>query len=80
MPIIHLVKSVRIRSCSGPHFPRKNARKMRNRITPIKDSFYAVIVISKHPNAFRQQLLNKKQAIKEVYLGPYQTSKILCNY
>ena len=42
--------------------------------------FYAVIVISKELNAFGQQLLNKKQTVKEMYLGPYQTSKVLCNY
>ena len=42
--------------------------------------FYAVIIICKELNAFGQQLFNKKQTVKEMYLGPYQTSKILCNY
>ena len=59
---IHCVKSVCIRSYSGPHFPRifphselirrdspysvrmrENAGKVRTRITPNMDTFYAVI-------------------------------------
>ena len=54
------VKSARIRSYSGPHFPafsriwtddgeilrmRENARKMRTRITPNTDAFYEVLVL-----------------------------------
>ena len=53
----HCVKGVRIRSYSGPHFPvfglktdrcgvslsiQSKCRKMRNRITPNKDTFYTV--------------------------------------
>ena len=48
---IHCVESVRIRSYSGLHFSRifpysvrmrENEEKMRTRITPNTDSFYAV--------------------------------------
>ena len=40
----HCVKSVRIRSYSGPHFPAfgLNAGKMKARITPNTDTFYSV--------------------------------------
>ena len=38
---IHCVKSVRIRSYSGPHFPE--CGKMWNRITPNMETFHAVI-------------------------------------
>ena len=48
--VMHCIKSVRIRSYSGPHFSRigispysarmrENAGKMRTRITPNADSF-----------------------------------------
>ena len=55
----HYVRSVRIRSCSGPHFPefglnterygvsfhiQSKCRKMRTRITPNTDTFYVVKV------------------------------------
>ena len=54
----HCIKNVRIRSCSGPHFPafglnkekygvslriQSKYGKMRTRITPNVDTFYAVI-------------------------------------
>ena len=53
----HCVKSVRIRSCSGPHFPifglnmerygvslriQSEYRKMQTRVTPNTDTFYTV--------------------------------------
>ena len=38
--LCHWVKSVRIRSYSVPHFPE--CGKIRNRITPNTDAFYAV--------------------------------------
>ena len=40
----HCVKSVLIRSYSGPHFPAfgLNAGKMKTRITPNTDTFYSV--------------------------------------
>ena len=49
---IHCVKSVRIRSYSGPHFPvfgldiriQSECWKMRTRITPNTDTFHAVIL------------------------------------
>ena len=56
--ILHCVKSVRIRSHSGPHFPafglntkkyrvflyiQSECGKMRTRITPNTDTFYAVL-------------------------------------
>ena len=46
---INCVKSVRIRSYSGPHFPAFSLRiqreyeKMQTRITPNKNTFHAVI-------------------------------------
>ena len=49
---LHCVKSVRIQSYSGPHFSRifpysdwmrENAGKMRTKITPNKDTVYAVL-------------------------------------
>ena len=45
----HCVKSVRIRSYSGPYSVRmwENAGRMRTRITPNTDSFYVVKVYSK---------------------------------
>ena len=45
---LHCVKSVRIRSIS-PYSVRmrKNAGKMRTRITPNTDTFYAVVVDNK---------------------------------
>ena len=58
--MIHCVKSVRIRSYSGPHFPtiglnterygvslhiQSEYGKMRTRITPNMDTFHAVIYI-----------------------------------
>ena len=48
----HCVKSVRIRSYSGPHFPafglntERYCGKMRTRITPNTDTFYAVHLYS----------------------------------
>ena len=57
---MHCVKSVRIRSYSGPHFPafglntqrysvshriQSECEKMRTRITPNTDTFYAVMYI-----------------------------------
>ena len=44
---LHCVKSVRIRSYSGPYFPAfgLNTGKMRTRITLNTDTFYAVFVI-----------------------------------
>ena len=45
---IHCLKSVRIRSYSGPHFPAFRLRiqsecgKMRTRIIPYTDTFHAV--------------------------------------
>ena len=57
---IHCVKSVRIRSYSGPHFPafglnterygvslrtQSECGKMRTRITPKTDTFHAVILL-----------------------------------
>ena len=52
--VFHCVKSVRIRSYSGPHFSRisphsegKNPGKMGTRITPNTDTFYAVFVVNK---------------------------------
>ena len=58
---IHSVKSARIRSFSGPHFSHIQIRysvslriqsecgKMRTRITPNTDTFYAVILLVKIP-------------------------------
>ena len=58
---MHCVKSVRIRSYSGPHFPafglnterysvslriQSECRKTRTRITPNTDTFYAVLMIA----------------------------------
>ena len=60
--IIHCVKSVRIRSYSGPHFSafglntercrvslriQSRCRKMQSRITPNTDTFHAVISVHK---------------------------------
>ena len=48
------VKSVHIRSCSGPHSPafgRCECGKMRTRITPTTDTFYAVSVFG-YENSF----------------------------
>ena len=53
---LHCVKSVRIRSYSGPHFPRSQTEygeiriqsecgKMRTRITANADTFYAVLTL-----------------------------------
>ena len=48
---IHCMKSVRILSFSGPHFPafvlniQSEYRKIRTRKTPNTDTFYAVINI-----------------------------------
>ena len=50
LPESHCVKSVRIRSYSGPHFPafglnsriQSECGKIRNRITPNTDTFHAV--------------------------------------
>ena len=65
----HYVKSVRIRSYSGPHFPafrlntercsvslrvRPECRKIRTRITPNKDTFYAVEDICPENGLFRK--------------------------
>ena len=59
-PLLHCVKSVRIRSYSGPHFPifgliaerysissriLSEWGKMRTRITPVMDTFYAVLLV-----------------------------------
>ena len=59
---IHCVKSVRIRSYSGPHFPafglnterfteslriQSECGKMRTRITPNRDTFYVVIMMQR---------------------------------
>ena len=59
---IHCVKSVRIRSYSGPHFPafglnterfagslriQSECGKMPTRITPNRDTFYAVIMMQR---------------------------------
>ena len=41
----HCVKSVRIRSYSGPHFSAFGCGKMRTRITPNTDTFYTVYVM-----------------------------------
>ena len=56
---LHSVKSVRIRSYSGPYFPvfglskerygvslriQSECRKMRTRITPNTDTFHAVLI------------------------------------
>ena len=47
--LFHCVKSVYIRSYSGPHFPslriRSECGKMRTRITPNTDTFHAVNVL-----------------------------------
>ena len=48
----HCIKSIRIRSYSGPHIPHifthsdliQNAEKIRTRITPNIDTFYPVLV------------------------------------
>ena len=47
--VFHCVKSVRIRSYSGPHFPEfglKNAGKMRSRTTPNTDNFCVVFNVN----------------------------------
>ena len=69
---IHCLKSVHIWSYSGPYFPafglnmerysaslniQSKCRKIRTRITPNTDTFYAVIIA--HDNAFAYNPLNK---------------------
>ena len=50
----YCVKSVRIRSYSGSHFPtfelhiQSECGKMRTRITPITDTFHAVLELDYH--------------------------------
>ena len=79
------VKTVRIGSYSGPHFSRifpnpdwispysvrmqKNARKMRTRITPNTDTFYAVEVL----DFFAGIDLNIFSTNSKMYLTPCQT-------
>ena len=52
---VRCAKSVRIRSCYGQHFPRifpylvrmrENVGKMRTRITPNTDTYYAVVFVT----------------------------------
>ena len=61
---IHCVKSVRIQSYSGPHFPR---------ITPNTDTFYAVILCAdngfnkKIPHHLEHLLYFQKELLKTVF-------------
>ena len=58
LPASISVKSVHIRSCSGPNLPafgRCECGKMRTRITPTMDTFYAVSVCVGYENSFIMQ-------------------------
>ena len=70
---IHCVKSVHIRSYSGPRFPavgmniQSESRKIWSRITPNTDTFYAVI--SKKQKENRKRIINFLDFIKEITTG-----------
>ena len=69
---LHCVKSVRIRTYSGPHFPafglnteiylsfriQSQCVKMRTRITPNMDTFYEVLVKEQEIDGFKRYMVN----------------------
>ena len=88
--VVHYVKSIRIRSYSGPHFPafglnaerysvslriQSECVKIQTRITPNKDTFYAVVEASEtqaHMYFVKYHLL-----INVLYIGTKELLKII---
>ena len=71
-PVSHSVRSVRIRSYSGPYFPAfglNKCGKMRTRITPNSDTFYAVSEAIKR-SYFRSlvSFLTRKELFIHLYI------------
>ena len=89
---LHCVKSVRIRSYSDPQFPIfglnteryfSECGKIRTRITPNMDTFYAVLLNCSNYSDERRALLNNLQNIGasvEAYLKPSRppTKELFC--
>ena len=82
--VIHCVKSVRIRSHSGLHFPtfglnkerysvsiriQSECRKIQTKITPNTDTFYAVILLSKTLDMSRNTLRTSKPWSSDWYVS-----------